>query len=135
VLTEALVGSPALQTASPETQALERRLRRLWRLQHSAGAGVRKEALAAELEDVARGLRALSTDYADWEIVYRQTLQVARALAGRAPLLDPGADDASRARDVAASKRRRALHRRLLAAAPTLGLEALRFFGKRRRRV
>jgi hypothetical protein len=91
LIAEAVVHTDGLQTRDPKAQALERRLHPLWR-RHDAHpeASMRDETLLRELNRATRDLRTLQVDWDDWQIVYRQVLQLARAVHGDRPLLAGG---------------------------------------------
>ena len=82
VLVEALSGRPdMLQTVSPEAQELERRIQRVWTLYRqapraTAGSGPLLTRLGEIAEEFAR--KPLAFD--DWQVIYRQLLQLDRAL-------------------------------------------------------
>ena len=89
LLVEALTDAPAYQTFDPKAQDIERQIRRVWsvfRDNPEAHAGAR--ALRSRLDDLAREIRELPVDYDEWQIVYRQALQLDRALLGRLQLLE-----------------------------------------------
>jgi hypothetical protein len=91
LIAEAVVHTDGLQTSDPKAQALERRLRPLWR-RHDAdpALAMRDEILLRELDRATRDLKTLQVDWDDWQIVYRQLLQLARAVHGELPLLEGG---------------------------------------------
>jgi hypothetical protein len=90
VIAERATELPTLQTTDPEAQELESRIRRCWAGRPEAPAGSRRR----ELRSLARELPLLDCPFEEWEIVYRQVLQLHLALAGEAQLLTggPGAD-------------------------------------------
>jgi hypothetical protein len=91
LIAETVVHTDGLQTTDPKAQALERRLRPLWRAYDLDPAGRAGDAaLERELDRIARELRALQIDWDDWQVLYRQILQLGRAIAGRPQLLDGG---------------------------------------------
>jgi hypothetical protein len=89
LIAESVVHTEGLQTTDPQAQVLERRLRPLWRTydrdpaERSGHAG-----LAVELDRIARELRTLQVDWDDWQVLYRQILQLGRAINGQPQLLD-----------------------------------------------
>ena len=88
LLSEALTRCDVLQTMDPAAQALEKQIRDVWRVydenpERHAGSRV----LAARLREIAGDLAVLPVDYVDWQILYRQALQLSRALAGEPQLL------------------------------------------------
>jgi hypothetical protein len=95
LIEEAGVHTGALQTFDPEAQQLERRIRRLWTVFDGDPVAHRGSAvLRAELNEVMRQLGSLDAPYDEWQSVYRQSLQLDRALQGQQQLLqqeEPGA--------------------------------------------
>jgi hypothetical protein len=88
LLVEALTSGPGLQTFEPEAQALERQLRRVWKVYRenpTAHTGARP--LRSRLDEITAELRVLEVNYDDWQVLYRQTLQLDRALRGEPQLL------------------------------------------------
>jgi len=89
LLVEALTDTPAYQTFAPDAQDIERQIRSVWavfRQNPTAHAGSAR--LEARLEEIAREIRELPVGYDEWQIVYRQALQLDRALRGHAQLLE-----------------------------------------------
>src|SRR6266508_3802908 len=89
LILEALTDAPAYQTFDPDAQDIERQIRSVWavfRQNPTAHAGAR--ALEARLDEIAREIRELPVGYDEWQIVYRQALQLDRALRGRPQLLE-----------------------------------------------
>ncbi len=89
LIAEAVVYTDGLQTSDARAQALEERLRPLWK-QHHDGLpdGTGAPDLASELEPIATELKNLQVDWEDWQILYRQILQLDRVLQGQRQLLD-----------------------------------------------
>ncbi|HEY6475795.1 MAG TPA: hypothetical protein VI456_04385 [Polyangia bacterium] len=89
LIAESVVHTEGLQTTDPKAQALERRLRPLWKACDCApGEPAADAALGGELDRIARELRTVQVDWDDWQVLYRQILQLGRALAGQPQLLD-----------------------------------------------
>jgi hypothetical protein len=89
LIAEAVVHTEGLQTTDPKAQALEQRLRPLWRSYDRDPAGrARSGDLARELEPLTRELRTLQVDWDDWQVLYRQILQLGRAAHGELQLLE-----------------------------------------------
>jgi uncharacterized membrane protein YqjE len=89
LLVEALTDAPAYQTFDPDAQDIERQIRSIWavfRQNPTAHSGSAR--LQARLEEIAREIRELPVAYDEWQIVYRQALQLDRALRGHAQLLE-----------------------------------------------
>lgn len=89
LIAETVTHTEGLQTSDPTAQDLERRLRRLWRTYDETPAQiVGSENLLQTLEQVTRELGALKVDLVDWQVLYRQILQVGRAIHGQRQLMD-----------------------------------------------
>ncbi|HYX21648.1 MAG TPA: hypothetical protein VFA98_12460, partial [Thermoanaerobaculia bacterium] len=82
LLAESATASPALQCMSPEGQKVEKRLKAMWQRRQDGGAGI-DDAIRRE----ARRLAAASIDYDDWQILYRELLQVLVASRGAEALI------------------------------------------------
>ena len=128
LVAEAVVHTEGLQTTDPRAQALEQRLRPLWRSYDLDPARRARGAdLARELDQITRELRILQVDWDDWQVLYRQILQLGRAAHGERQLLDaepppPAAQPHAREWEVRSRGRRRAL----LAGALRGGMGTLR---------
>lgn len=96
LIAEAVVYTDGLQTTDPKARAVEQRLRPLWKRHQSADAQPTDAELEREIAPIARELSTLQVDWDDWQILYRQILQLDRALAGRRQLLDLEAPAAAR---------------------------------------
>jgi hypothetical protein len=80
--------SVGLQTTEPAAQKLERRLKDIWRVYARDPESHEKSAiLTARLEDVVRELTEIPLDYEQWQVLYREILQVSRAIGGREQLI------------------------------------------------
>ena len=89
LIAESVAHTEGLQTADPKAQALERRMRRLWRIYDETPAQiVGSENLLQSLEQVTRELGTLKVGLDDWQALYRQILQVGRAIHGQRQLMD-----------------------------------------------
>ncbi len=94
LIAETVVHTDALQTSAPHAQALERRLREVWyRYDQGAKTAAESQRLARVLDDVTRELGQLDVDFDDWQVLYRQILQVGRAIDGRRQLMDAEASE------------------------------------------
>jgi hypothetical protein len=93
LLAESATASPALQCMSPEGQKAEKRLKALWQR--------RKEAAALDdaIHREARRLAAASIDYDDWQILYRELLQVLVASRGAEGLMRTAMEEAEGGRE------------------------------------
>jgi Putative Actinobacterial Holin-X, holin superfamily III len=100
VVVEALTNAPALQTFHPDAQDLERQIRRVWSVyREQPSAHANSAALLHRLTEIGRDIRRLPVPYDEWQVVYRQALQLSRALRGDRQLLEiasstPSADEA-----------------------------------------
>src|SRR4029453_9734258 len=93
VVVEDLTAAPALQTFDPRAQDLERQIRRVWSVyEEQPAAPERSAALSARLREIAAELGRAPLTYDEWQIVYRQALQLSRALGGDAQLLEATAN-------------------------------------------
>jgi len=89
LVVEALTDTPAYQTFDPSAQDIERQIRSVWSVFHqNPAAHVGARSLEARLDEIAREIRELPVGYDEWQIVYRQALQLDRALRGRPQLLE-----------------------------------------------
>jgi len=89
LVSEALSHSAALQTMDPQAQALERRIHSLWdQFDRDPVGNVDNESFGDAMTTLARDLSEAEVAFEDWQILYRELLQLDRELAGRAPLLD-----------------------------------------------
>jgi hypothetical protein len=89
LLVEALTDAPAYQTFDPAAQDIERQIRRVWAaFGENPPAHVGARALEGRLDEIVREIRELPVGYDEWQIVYRQALQLDRALRGRPQLLE-----------------------------------------------
>jgi hypothetical protein len=89
LVSEALTHSEALQTMDPIAQALERRIHSLWALFDRDPIGnVGDETLRNGVVRLAHELGEAELPFDDWQIVYRELLQLDRELAGKAQLID-----------------------------------------------
>jgi hypothetical protein len=103
LLDEALARTRALQTTDADAQAIEKQLRDLWRVFEGEPEAHRASPiLVSRLNAIAAELVELDAPYGDWQVVYRQMLQLSRALYGGRPLLAKNANpdsEESRMRD------------------------------------
>jgi hypothetical protein len=86
---EALSAAPAYQTFAPAAQDLERQIRSVWTVfRQNPAAHEGSTWLEGRLDEIARDIRELPVAYEEWQIVYRQALQLGRALRGERQLLE-----------------------------------------------
>jgi hypothetical protein len=88
LIAEAIVETDGLETADPAAQALEREVRRIWNAHVVGGASKAGSRLRADMVTAARTLAALDVDFEQWRALYRQILQVDRALRGDRQLME-----------------------------------------------
>lgn len=94
LIAETVVHTDALQTSTPDAQALERRLREVWhRYDQGAKTSAESKRLSGVLDDVTRELGQLEVELDDWQVLYRQILQVGRAVHGQRQLMDQEASE------------------------------------------
>jgi hypothetical protein len=88
VVVEALTDAPAFQTFDPGAHDIERQIRRVWSVyrEHPA-AHANSAALLERLTEISRDIRRLPVAYDEWQVVYRQAVQLGRALRGESQLL------------------------------------------------
>lgn len=89
LIAETVVHTDGLQTADANAQALEKRLRQIWKA-HDLRAKVppNPKMLLGRLAALTAELGALDVDFDDWQTLYRQLLQVERAVRGERQLMD-----------------------------------------------
>jgi hypothetical protein len=99
LVAESVVHTEGLQTADPKAQALEKRLRRVWKTYDTTPAQIAgsDENLVQTLDQISGELGKLEVDFEDWQVLYRQILQVGRAIHGQRQLMDLEATKAQRA--------------------------------------
>jgi len=89
LVVEALTDTPAFQTFDPSAQDVERQIRRVWIVyRQNPRAHENSAVLLGRLTDIARAIGQLPVTYDEWQIVYRQALQLGRALRGEPQLLE-----------------------------------------------
>jgi hypothetical protein len=89
VVVEALTATPGLQTFDPSAQDIEKQIRRVWQVYRQyPDAHRHSSALSARLTEISEEICRLPVTYDEWQIVYRQALQLSRALGGERQLLE-----------------------------------------------
>jgi hypothetical protein len=89
LVSEALSHSEALQTLDLNAQELERRIHSLWDVFDRDPVGnVGSEAMIGALDRLAQDVAAAELPFEDWQILYRELLQLDRDLRGLPPLID-----------------------------------------------
>jgi hypothetical protein len=97
LIAESVVHTEGLQTVDPRAQSLEKRIRRVWKTYDTAPPQiVGAENLVQALEQISGDLGRLQVDFDDWQVLYRQILQVGRAIHGQRQLMDLEAAKAER---------------------------------------
>jgi hypothetical protein len=87
VIAERATFLPAYQTADPEAQELEKRIQAELRRLDGARAGAAPGPRTKALREIARELILLDCPWDEWELVYRQALQLHLASQGEPQLL------------------------------------------------
>src|SRR6185369_4187366 len=88
LLAEALTRCEVFQTIDAAGQELERQIKRVWsEYDENPAAHVDSPWLRTRLKEIMQELAVLETSYDDWQILYRESLQLARALSGQRQLL------------------------------------------------
>ena len=89
LLVEALTDAPAYQTFDPAAQDIERQIRGVWAASgQNPAAHAGSVVLDSRLDEIAQEIRSRPVSYDEWQIVYRQALQLDRALRGHPQLLE-----------------------------------------------
>jgi Putative Actinobacterial Holin-X, holin superfamily III len=89
LVVEALTAAPALQTFDSRAQDMERQIRRVWAVyRENPAAHEDSAALNGRLNEIVKELGHAPLTYDEWQIVYRQVLQLGRALGGERQLLE-----------------------------------------------
>jgi hypothetical protein len=96
---EALTDCDAYQTVAADSQRLEREIRQVWhRLEENPTAHRGSVWLRGRVDDIAGELARSDVPYDDWQITYRQVLQLDRALRGEPQVF--GTDSTRRGEDM-----------------------------------
>lgn len=82
LISEGATATAALQCTTPEGQKLERRVQQAWR-RHARAAGV-----DAEVTKLAADLAECALPFEDWQVLFREILQVVVASRGASHLLE-----------------------------------------------
>jgi hypothetical protein len=79
----------ALQTTDPEAQALEKLIKDVWAVYAAdPEAHEKSDVLRSRVHEIAAELSQLPVPFDEWEVLYREALQLNRALYGKAPLIE-----------------------------------------------
>jgi uncharacterized membrane protein YqjE len=89
LIAEAMTGTSALQSMAPKAQIIEKQIKDVWKVyaarpEDHVGSGL----LLDRLTEISREIANLPVPYEEWQIVYRQALQLSRALHGQGQLLE-----------------------------------------------
>ena len=88
ILAEALAHEPCRQTFDPNAQDLERQIRQVWSVyDENPAAHVRSAALLSRVRDITQELSRIKIESDEWQVLYRQILQLSRALHGQPQIL------------------------------------------------
>jgi hypothetical protein len=88
-LAEGLARGPGLQTLAPEAQKLELQIHRVWAAFDDDPTYRRgSPKLRARIKEIAEDLGRLPVPYDEWQVLYRELLQLARTVEGEPQLLD-----------------------------------------------
>jgi hypothetical protein len=97
LIEEVVVHTDGLQTSSPEAQELERHVRHIWKVFDSHPAAHRgSHRLGNRLDELGKQLATLDVPYQEWQVIYRQLLQLGHALRGEPQLLEKMSEPAER---------------------------------------
>jgi uncharacterized membrane protein YqjE len=89
LLAEAISHGPGLQTFDARAQDLERQIQQVWHVyDENPGAHANSPRLLSRVTEIAQDLAKVSVPYEAWQVVYRETLQVERALRGEPQILE-----------------------------------------------
>jgi hypothetical protein len=89
LIAEAAAHSDGFQTSAAEAQDLERHVRHIWKVFDGHPVAHRgSHRLGARIDELTKQLATLDVPYDDWQAIYRQLLQLDRALRGDSQLLE-----------------------------------------------
>jgi hypothetical protein len=89
LIAESVAHTEGLQTVNPKAQELEQGLHRIWKTFDEDPVKNKDSAdLGQSLDRVARDLGELEVDFDDWQVLYRQILQIGRVIQGRRQIMD-----------------------------------------------
>jgi uncharacterized membrane protein YqjE len=90
VLVEALTGRPGmLQAMSAEAQAIEEQIQRVWTIyRQQPEAHQNAWALRSRVDDIGADLARRSLEFDEWQVIYRELLQLDRALRGAPQVIE-----------------------------------------------
>ncbi|HKZ08819.1 MAG TPA: phage holin family protein [Methylomirabilota bacterium] len=90
ITVETVTGEPDMfQAVSAEAQDLERQIQRVWALLRLyPEAHVEARPLLSRLDDIAASLGRLPLPFDEWQVIYREILQLERAIRGEPQILE-----------------------------------------------
>lgn len=96
LIAEAFARGPGFQTFEPRAQEIERQIQRLWRVRDAEPeAHTGSRILLARLREISRDLAEADVPYDEWQVVYRQIAQLARAIDAEPQLMQWAAKEDS----------------------------------------
>ena len=88
LIAETVPSTAGLQTIDTGAQRVEGEIRAVWKmLDAEPAAHTGSRILLSRVQGMARELGKLDVDFDDWQLLYRQLLQLERALRGEPQLL------------------------------------------------
>ena len=89
LIPEAITGTSALQSMDARAQVVEREIKDVWKVYAARPEDHLESAILRErVAEISREIANLTVPYEEWQIVYRQALQLSRALHGQEQLLE-----------------------------------------------
>ena len=90
IAVEALTGHPDMfQTVSPDAQEIERQIQRVWAVYRlNPDAHENAGPLLSRFDDIATEVAKRPLSFDDWQVIYREVLQLGRAVGGRPQILE-----------------------------------------------
>lgn len=87
---EVLTGQPDMfQTVTPTAQEIERQIQRVWAAYRlNPDAHENAPALLSRVDEITREMAQHPLPFEEWQVIYRQVLQLARALTGHRQILE-----------------------------------------------
>jgi hypothetical protein len=93
VIAETLSQTSSYQTAEPAAQDLERQIKRVWKvLDENPAEHTNSTWLIGRVDEITEEFLKLEVSYDEWQTLYRQLLQLSRALHGEPQLLGEKGD-------------------------------------------
>jgi Putative Actinobacterial Holin-X, holin superfamily III len=89
LVAEAMTGTSALQSMDPRAQVVEKEIKEVWKVYAARPEDhVGSAILLDRIAEISREIANLPVPYEEWQIVYRQALQLSRAVHGQGQLLE-----------------------------------------------